>query len=109
MKSLTDLQNMRDELAIKTVQHTCGSSCLSLAVQSFNQGFDACHTESAKTITALLEIIEEMQKSLIYYSKEEFDRVCFLDHSTCEQNYGADARQTLTATEQKLKELTEEK
>lgn len=45
------------------------------------------------------KMLEKCKKSLTYYSKPEFDRVCFLDHATCEEHYGADARQTLDELE----------
>lgn len=53
----------------------------------------------------LLDVISEMQKSLKYYGKDTFDRVCFLDHATCEENYGADARDTLSSVAKKLEGL----
>ncbi len=53
--------------------------------------------------SAAIPIILEMAKSLRYYSKKDFDRVCFLDHATCEENYGAYARDVLN----KLKQFIE--
>lgn len=54
--------------------------------------------------TALLEQVEKLVKSLIFYSKKDYDRVCFMDHSTCCETYGADARQALAEHEAWKKE-----
>lgn len=58
--------------------------------------YEKAFKAGAKFILEMPEMREAV-KSLNYYSNEKFDRVCFLDHSTCEENYGADARKTLEA------------
>lgn len=55
-----------------------------------------------KVMEKHIELEEQAQalvKSLKFYSKKEYDRVCFMDHSTCCETYGADARQVLEAYE----------
>lgn len=54
--------------------------------------------EDNSDILTLTKIIRLQQKSLTFYSDKRFDRVCFMDHSTCNEEYGADARQTLEET-----------
>ncbi len=81
----------------------------------FNDGAKYQHSQDAKTITALLEITEDMQKALIKSEK----RLLKLEDSNCafcggsfvaESTITLNAiNQTLTATEQKLNKLTEEK
>lgn len=48
----------------------------------------------------LIELVKIQSASLKFYSNKDFDRVCFLDHSTCEQEYGADARAALQKSEE---------
>jgi hypothetical protein len=67
---------------------------------------DFTTNESEARIKALLttkdEQLQKAIKSLNYYGNPKFDRVCFLDHSTCEEHYGADARNTVAQIKGKL-------
>lgn len=60
-----------------------------------NNRDDTIHVIEYSAYKALEEKLAKAIKSLEFYGKREFDRVCFLDHSTCCETYGADARQTL--------------
>ena len=66
---------------------------------------DDIHVIEHSAYQALLEIIKIQSKSLKYYANESFDSVCFLDHATCEEEYGKDAREALSKTDDALKGL----
>jgi hypothetical protein len=57
-KTMTEI---RDAEALKQVQHRCGSSCLSLAVQSFKQGFDCRDKLDHEALKALIDQIETVK------------------------------------------------
>lgn len=45
------------------------------------------------------ELIGKLKKSFQFYGNKNFDRVCFMDHSTTSEEYGADARKQLEQIE----------
>lgn len=75
------------------------------ALINHKRGFRAAEQMHQAKFDTAMHIIEMQYKSLHYYSKQEFDRVCFLDHATCEEEYGQDARNSIVATDKMMKEL----
>ena len=73
------------------------------------EGTSYQHSQDAKTITALLEIIEEMQKCAFEIIEDGSKPIGDLGgYFIADEKYN-NLLVTLTATEQKLKNLTEEK
>ena len=103
-------EKLRDEQA-ENFNHTNFKFTEFVDVFSFKSGWNACRTENAKTITALLEIIEDMQLFLLYVAKTDISEKepDFLWLNEWRNHRKQLAQNTLTATEQKLKKLTEDK
>lgn len=78
---------------------------------TYKQVCDNQYFNYDKTITALLSIIEDMQQALRYYHSNAMTFKHCQEISPDVEEYcnGEIAEDTLTTTEQKLKELTEEK
>lgn len=92
---------MKGKMKMKRFSPTSMDQHFKATMKEDPQGAYVLHSDFEKVVGAL----KDTRKSLLYYSKEQFDRVCFLDHATCEETYGQDARNHLVKIDQTLKEL----
>lgn len=91
---MTPLEQRLTKLAEKMADDV-GAKCSTSPRDKFDIGKISYIAGAA----AMIPIIVKLADSLKFYSNKNYDRVCFLDHATCHESYGEDARQYLKELE----------